>query len=421
MRPEARRRGKGQWKALAGARRRAGPFRQRGRGGPPDLGLAGRRRSSRGWCGLRKIAVLGSTGSIGKQALEVIERSPGLEVWSLLCGRNAELVLRQARKLSPKVVAVADPRFAPSDVLSGPDSMRACIEGADMVLNAIVGFAGIRASILCSKLDVPLALANKESLVTGGPLLGDFVRRGMIVPVDSEHSTIFRCLAGETKRPLGLLLTASGGAMRDTPLDELRLADAAQVLDHPTWSMGARITVDSASMVNKAFEVVEAGWLFGADLEIDVAIHRQSIVHSLVRLADGSWKALLGAPDMRVPIQYALQWPEGELYPVLEGDRPTGWEELTFERVDNHRYPAFETIVSAVVDDHSYAVAANAADEVAVEAFLQGRLRFGGVVRVIEETLRRHDPTGLVDLETIESIDSDSRAVAEEVVRVLCL
>lgn len=322
--------------------------------------------------------------------------------------------------MSPKVVAVADSRFAPPNVISGPDSLRACIEGADMVLNAIVGFAGLRASILCSELDVPLALANKESLVTGGPLLADFIRRGMIVPVDSEHSTIFRCLAGETRRPLGLLLTASGGAMRDTPLEELNLADAARVLNHPTWNMGPRITVDSASMANKAFEVVEAGWLFGADLEIDVAIHRQSIVHSLVRLADGSWKALLGAPDMRIPIQYALRWPEGELYPVLEGDRPTGWEELTFERIDNRRYPAFETIVSAVADGHSYAVAANAADEVAVEAFLEGGLRFGGVARVIEETLRRHDPTELDGLEAIESIDSDSRTVAEEVVRDLC-
>jgi 1-deoxy-D-xylulose-5-phosphate reductoisomerase len=366
------------------------------------------------------VAVLGSTGSIGRQALEIIESSPDLKAWSLLCKSNSDLLSKQVRKLSPHLAAVTDPRFARAGMISGPDAVRACIEGADLVLNAIVGFAGLRASLMCSQLDVPLALANKESLVTGGPLLSDFVRRRMIVPVDSEHSTIFRCLAGESGRPLGILLTASGGAMRDATLEELDSADAERVLNHPTWSMGARITVDSASMVNKAFEVIEARWLFGHDLDIDVVLHRQSIVHSMVRLADGSWKALMGSPDMRVPIQYALRWPDGELHPVLSRDWPTGWERLSFESIDGSRYPAFAAVVSAVEGGHSYAVVANAADEVAVQAFLQGKLGFGGIFRVIDASLQGHDPVDLDCLDTIESVDRRGRAAAREVVESLC-
>lgn len=367
----------------------------------------------------RRVAVLGSTGSIGTQALEIIDASEQLQLHSILCGSSMELLSRQSKTYSPNITAVVNPRSeCPSWMVSGPDALREAVEGADMVLNAIVGSAGLEASLLCRELDLTLALANKESLVVGGELLEDFVRGGMVIPVDSEHSTIFRCLLGEDRPVLGITLTASGGSARDLPLEELRETSASRILKHPTWDMGARITVDSATMVNKAFEVMEARWLFG-NLPVEVVVHPQSIVHSLIRLRDGSWKALLGEPDMKVPIQYALLHPDGELM-RLSHDGPPDWGTLEFRMVDSERYPAFHSVMEAGKVGGTMPAAANAADEVAVEAFLQGRINFGQISVVIEEVLNGHDKRSVSDFRCVMEADTVARAMAGRVVDGLC-
>ena len=360
-----------------------------------------------------KIAVLGCTGSIGRQALDVIRRSPGLSVWSLLCAESVDQMLTQARMCHPKVLGAVAAESPHKGVLRGNEALQACIEGADLVLNGIVGSAGLEASLACARLGLPLALANKESLVVGGHLLENHVREGLVIPVDSEHSTIFRCLQGESSPPLSLTLTASGGALRDMPPEEVPLATPERVLKHPNWNMGARITVDSATMVNKAFEVIEAGWLFGRDLAIDAVIHPQSIIHSMVRLADGAWKALMGVPDMRVPIQYALTYPDGEPA-ALEEDSPIDWGVLELRPLEESRYPAFGLVRDAARLGRSHPVAANAADEVAVEAFLQRRIPFGGIAGVIERVLARHTISEAADMRAILAIDREARALARE-------
>jgi 1-deoxy-D-xylulose-5-phosphate reductoisomerase len=361
---------------------------------------------------VRRIAVLGSTGSIGVQALEVIRDSADLELHSILCSSSVGMITEQARDFDPGRVCVVNPPAGSEcrGFITGPDSLEAAIDGADMVLNAIVGSQGLRASLLAAADDIPLALANKESLVVGGELLQDHISAGMVIPVDSEHSTVFRCLRGEDLTPGEILLTASGGSLRDVPLSELDSADPATVLAHPTWDMGARITVDSATMVNKAFEVIEAGWLFPG-IPVDVVIHPQSVVHSLVRLTDGAWKALLGTPDMKIPVQYALAWPAGTLERI-SGDSPLDWGELSFEPVERRRYPAFGTVLDAGESGGTSPAVANASDEVAVGAFLEGRISFGGIGRIIERVLSRHTPAGISCLDDVLEADRWARDVA---------
>jgi 1-deoxy-D-xylulose-5-phosphate reductoisomerase len=359
------------------------------------------------------VAVLGCTGSIGRQALEVIACSEGLSVRSLLCAGSVEEMLAQAADCGAEVLGATCAETAPAGVVCGDEALEACLDGADLVLNGIVGSAGLRASLACARLGLPLALANKESLVVGGHLLSGHVEAGMVVPVDSEHSTVFRCLEGERRPPRSITLTASGGALRDMPPERVPDASVEEVLAHPNWDMGARITVDSATMVNKAFEVIEAGWLFGRGVRVDAVVHPQSIVHSLVRLADGAWKALLGTPDMRVPIQYALQYPDGGLL-ALEDDVPGDWPRLEFRPMDGSRWPAFGLVVEASRAGESHCVAANAADEVAVRAFLEGRIPFGGIPRVMEAVLRRHTESRIPDMQAMEAADAEARRLARE-------
>jgi len=367
----------------------------------------------------RKVAVLGSTGSIGTQALEIVHSSPGLELHSILCGSNLNLLLAQKKKYEPSVAAIVSaPSDCPDTLITGNDSLLRAIEGADIVLNAIVGSAGLRASLISRELGILLALANKESLVAGGSLLADHIRSGKVIPVDSEHSTIFRCLHSEFRPVKGITLTASGGSARNIPIERLAAAGVDEILDHPTWNMGSRITVDSATMVNKAFEVIEAEWLFEG-LPIDVVLHPQSIVHSFVRLEDGSWKALLGRPDMKIPVQYALQYPDRTLA-VISDDNPEDWGVLEFKELDRNRYPAFEMVVKAGRDGKSWPAAANAADEVAVEAFLQRRISFGDISTVIEEVLSRHTATEVYDYESVMEVDMESRIEAERILDRLC-
>ncbi len=368
----------------------------------------------------RKVAVLGSTGSIGTQALEIIREREDLELYSILCGSDIGSLSAQMKAYRPVVAAVAEPGVpcTDSDVITGEAALKAAVEGADVVLNAIVGSAGLKASLLCREQGKVLALANKESLVVGGDLLKDYIRSGMVVPVDSEHSTIHRCLAGETGRILGITLTASGGSARDIPIRQLGKTPASRILEHPTWDMGARITVDSATMVNKAFEVIEARWLFGM-IPVDVVIHPQSIVHSLVRLADGSWKALLGNPDKRIPIQYALA-PSGAGLDTLMTDGPVDWEKLEFMPLDRERYPAFGLVAGAGEEGGTYPAAANAADEVAVSAFLSGRISFGDICRVIDGVLQEHAPSPVTDLEAVVNADIIAREAAGRMVEKIC-
>jgi len=368
---------------------------------------------------IRKVAVLGSTGSIGTQALEIIHANPELELHSLLCNRDIDLLLKQKEWYTPSVTAIASPHGeCPDGVITGQGILQKVIDGADTVLNAIVGSAGLHASLICRDRGITLALANKESLVIGGELLRDHINAGGIIPVDSEHSTIFRCLHRELRPVRSITLTASGGSARNIPVEKLQTASADEILNHPTWKMGARITVDSATMVNKAFEVIEAGWLFGG-LQIDVVLHPQSIVHSFVRLEDGSWKALLGKPDMKVPLQYALQYPDRELE-LISDDGPLDWGTLEFSELDRQRYPSFDMIVQAGQDGKTWPAAANAADEVAVAAFLARKINFGDIAVVIEEVLAGHEASEINDFEIVMEADRKSRIEAERIVRRLC-
>lgn len=369
---------------------------------------------------MRRVAILGSTGSIGIQALDVVRANPSfLSVHSLVCNRNLELLTAQSAEFPSAVCGVLDPPVPPPrGFLSGRDLLEEAVAGCDIILNAVTGFAGLEASLLAARYGIPLALANKESLVTGGCLLAGHLADGLLVPVDSEHSTIARCLAGETVRPLGITLTASGGALRDAPAGEIDGAGPERVLAHPTWSMGPRITVDSASLVNKAFEVIEARWLFPG-IPVDAVLHQQSIVHSLVRLADGSWKALLGVPDMRVPIQHALL-AGGDAPGRVSADEPVLWPALSFGRIDPLRYPAFPLVTGAGELGGSAPVTANAADETAVEAFLAGRIRFGGITSVILHALETLPVHPVSSFDDIINADEEARAVSRAFLEGSC-
>ncbi len=367
---------------------------------------------------MRRVAVLGSTGSIGRQALEVIEACAGsLSVHSLLCRSNAELLSAQAARFSPAATCMLSPqagRAAPSGTVTGDEAIEAAIEGCDIVLNAITGFAGLRASLVAAALGRPLALANKESLVTGGVLLREHLDAGLVIPVDSEHSTIARCLEGASRPPRRIILTASGGALRDLPPAAAAAASPAEVLSHPTWDMGPRITVDSATLVNKAFEVIEAGWLFPG-VETGVLIHPRSIVHSLVEMEDGSYRALLGVPDMRVPIQHALLGasdPRGFAVP----DDPVSWPALEFSALDHGRYPAFGTVIAAGTAGGTAPAAANAADEVAVAAFLAGEMPFGGIAEVVAAVMAAHGAAPVERFEDVVAADARAREEARRAI-----
>jgi len=366
---------------------------------------------------VKRVAVLGSTGSIGRQALEVIAANPGrLSVHSLLCSRSLDTLEAQHGAFPDSIACALSAESPPSWCTAGEDALEAALDGCDVVLNAITGFAGLRASLEAVRRGLPVALANKESLVTAGCLLRDHVAAGLVMPVDSEHSTIARCLCGA--RPREIVLTASGGALRDWPAAGIDGAGPDDVSAHPTWDMGPRITVDSATLVNKAFEVIEARWLFPG-VPVSAVLHPQSIVHSLVRLGDGSWRALLGSPDMRVPIQHALLGDCDEPG-LVAGDAPRDWPALTFAPLDLSRWPAFELVTGAGEEGGTMPAAANAADEVAVEAFLRGRLRFGDIHRVIADVLESTVRREVYSYGDVLEGDAAAREAAGRVVRGLC-
>jgi 1-deoxy-D-xylulose-5-phosphate reductoisomerase len=377
----------------------------------------------------RKICILGSTGSIGTQALQVIEEHADLfEAYVLTAGSNSRLLIEQARKFLPCAVVIADESKydevkealadQPIQVYAGDEALCQVVtmEPVDMVLTALVGFSGLKPTISAIKAGKPIALANKETLVVAGELITALCQEYNVpmLPVDSEHSAIFQSLMGEESPIEKIILTASGGPFRKFTLDEMRNVTAAQALKHPNWDMGAKITIDSASMMNKGFEVIEAKWLFDVDADrIQVVVHPQSIVHSAVQFQDGAVKAQLGAPDMRVPIQLAMS------YPVrLESSFPRiDWwdmQDLTFERPDMERFPCLAMAYEALRRGGNTACVVNAANEVVNLAFRQDRCGFLQMAEVIQETLARVPYIKTPSLEDYLETDYVARKVASE-------
>ena len=379
---------------------------------------------------VKRIAVLGSTGSIGTQTLDVCRRL-GYEIVALAAGSNAELLEKQAREFSPKLVAAADENAARrlSIALSGTGitvlgGERAVLEAAaaecDIVLNAVTGIAGLRPTIAAVEAGNDIALANKETLVAGGRRVMDYAaERGVkILPVDSEHSAIFQCLQakGDYARIKKLILTASGGPFFGKTEEELKKVRPQDALNHPTWNMGKKVTIDSASMANKGLEIIEAAHLFDVEQNnIDVVIHRESIVHSLVQFTDNSVLAQLGVPDMRTPIQYALTWPERESEAAAELDLANVGT-LHFYRQDEKTFPSTGLARYALDKGGTATAAFNAADEIAVAAFLDGKIKFTDIPKIIEKTIDKEFAKGN-SFEEVFYTDSEARKFASALVR----
>ena len=379
---------------------------------------------------VKRIAVLGSTGSIGTQTLDVCRRL-GYEIVALAAGSNAELLEKQAREFSPKLVAAADENAARrlSIALSGTGitvlgGERAVLEAAaaecDIVLNAVTGIAGLRPTIAAVEAGNDIALANKETLVAGGRRVMDYAaEHGVkILPVDSEHSAIFQCLQakGDYARIKKLILTASGGPFFGKTEEELKKVRPEDALRHPTWSMGKKVTIDSASMANKGLEIIEAAHLFDVEQNnIDVVIHRESIVHSLVQFTDNSVLAQLGVPDMRTPIQYALTWPERESEAAAELDLANVGT-LHFYRQDEKTFPSTGLARYALDKGGTATAAFNAADEIAVAAFLDGKIKFTDIPKIIEKTIEKECAKGN-SFEEVFYTDSEARKFASALVR----
>ena len=378
----------------------------------------------------RQIAVLGSTGSIGTQALQVIEEhSDKYEVYALTANNNVDLLIAQARKFVPDVVVVAnEAHYAtlrdaladlPIKVYAGADALAdvATAEPIDMVLASMVGYAGLRPTMNAIRAGKAIALANKETLVVAGELVTQLAveNRVPILPVDSEHSAIFQCLAGEMNNPIEkLLLTASGGPFRTWSMEQLQHATREQALKHPNWDMGAKITIDSASMMNKGFEVIEAKWLFDVTpSQIEVVVHPQSVVHSMVQFADGSVKAQLGTPDMRLPIQYAFSYPQRLPLSTERLDFST-LSSLTFEQPDPARFRNLALSFEALERGGNMPCILNAANEVCVAAFLKERVGFLQMSDVIERTMQKVDFIATPTYEDYVATDAIARRVAEE-------
>jgi len=379
---------------------------------------------------MKKIAVLGSTGSIGTQTLDVVSRSPDqYEVVGLAAGTNVELLLEQALRFKPKWVSAANEELAgrirsrlPADVrvVHGEEGlMRIAGEsGADYVACALVGSLGLKSTLAAIEAGADIGLANKETLVTAGHLvMKRAAEKGVsILPVDSEHSAIFQCLNGENPQAIKrLMLTASGGSFRDLGREQLKDVTVEDALKHPNWSMGAKVTIDSATMANKGLEVIEAHWLFGLPYDrIDVVLHPESIVHSMVEFVDTSVMAQLGNPDMRVPIQYALTYPERAPSPASPLDLLKQGT-LHFREMSFERYPCLRLAYEAGRAGGTATTAFNAANEVAVARFLKGEIPFLAIEETIETTLAKHEAVASPSLETILEADAWARREAAAV------
>ena len=370
---------------------------------------------------MTRVAILGSTGSIGRQALDVIRAHPdrfevvGVSAWS-----NTGLLAQQILEFHPGYVASGKPeelRRLLGEVTPPLSSLEevACAPEVDVILSGVVGKEGLQPAIQALRQGKTVALANKEAMIMAGRLLKTAARDGggSLRPVDSEHSAIWQCLAGEDPASIRrLVLTASGGALRDLSLDELGGITPERALAHPTWSMGRKITIDSATLFNKGLEVIEARWLFDIPFDrIDVLMHRESIIHSLVEMVDGSFKAQLSWPDMRQPIQYALSYPERLDLDIKPVDF-AAMRQLNFGELDMQRYPCLQTALEAGRQGSTYPAAVAAADEEAVNAFLAERIGFLDISRIIEAALNQHRPGDEADLDSVLEADAWGRRFA---------
>ena len=379
---------------------------------------------------MKRIAILGSTGSIGTQALDVIAEHPDLfEAYVLTANNSTDKLIAQARKFHPEIVVIANEQHYPTvkealadlpiKVYTGADALCEVVtdENVDIVLAAMVGFAGLRPTISAIKAHKAIALANKETLVVAGELIVRLARENQvpILPVDSEHSAIFQCL--EPRNPIEkILLTCSGGPFRHFTAEQLQTVTKAQALAHPTWSMGAKITIDSATLMNKGFEVIEAKWLFGVRPEqIEVVVHPQSVIHSMVQFTDGAVKAQLGMPDMRLPIQYAFSFPD-RLHSSFERLDFFKLADLTFERPDIQRFPCLQLAFDALHKGGNMPCIVNAANEIVNRAFIEDKISFGHISDIIAQTMDHVAFSTDSELETYLDTDREARAYAASMI-----
>lgn len=378
----------------------------------------------------KQIAILGSTGSIGTQALQVIEEHPDLyEAYALTANNQVELLAEQARKFMPAAVVIANEAKylqlkemladLPIQVYAGSDALCEIIEAKpiDVVLASMVGYAGLRPTMNAIKAGKAIALANKETLVVAGELINALAQQyhTPILPVDSEHSAIFQCLEPNNELEK-VILTASGGPFRKFSMEELQYVTKEQALKHPNWDMGAKITIDSATMMNKGFEVIEAKWLFGVRPDqIEVVVHPQSVIHSMVQYEDGAVKAQLGMPDMRLPIQYAFSYPQ-RIKASFDRLDFTKMTELTFEQPDTNRFRCLALAYEALNRGGNMACIVNAANEVVVSAFLHDRIPFLRMSEVIEKAMEKVTFIQTPTYEDYVATDADARRVAENLI-----
>lgn len=381
---------------------------------------------------MKRIAILGSTGSIGTQALDVIKQHPDqFQAHTLTAGSNAELLIKQAREFKPDTVVIAnEDKYAtvsqalsdlPIKVYAGPDALCQVVESTqiDMVLTAMVGFAGLRPTIAAIKTGKAIALANKETLVVAGQIISTLctTHKVPILPVDSEHSAIFQCLNGEACNPIKrILLTASGGPFRSSTLAQLATVTAKQALQHPNWKMGAKITIDSATMLNKGFEMIEAHWLYNVKPhDIQIVIHPESIIHSAIEFNDGAVIAQLGTPDMRLPIQYAFSFP----YRLpLQGKRLNLFEigTLHFEQPDAQRFPCLQLAYDAIERKGNMPCILNAAGEITNAAFRNERISFLQIPQIIAQAMEQVDFIPQPTLDDLFQTDATTRQITESII-----
>lgn len=372
---------------------------------------------------MKKIALIGSTGSIGRQVLEIVDKFPEkFKITAIAAKRDYKGIEAQMWRYKPDIAVLSDAEYA-NKITSVPKEtslyygenalMHAAVCDADLVFVAVMGFAGFSAVVAAIQNKTDVAIANKEALVAGGEVVTALAeKQGVsLIPVDSEHSAIWQALGLDRKKPFEkLIITASGGAFRDFPLENLDKVTAKEALNHPNWQMGAKITVDCATMVNKAFEVAEAKWLFNCDVsKIDVLLHRQSIIHSMVEFQDGSVISQMAAPSMKIPIALALNYPE-RLNLGLDRLDLCG-KSLTFEKIDDKRYPCFSLVKQAIIKGKNYPCAISAANEIAVNAFLQGKIKFTDIYGFLADAL---DSTTekTVDYQTVVETDRMARSRA---------
>ena len=382
---------------------------------------------------MKQIAILGSTGSIGTQTLDVVRQHPSeFSVYALSAHRNVTLLIQQAIEFNPAVVCIADETFyhplrdalsdLPIKVMAGEKAIAEMVTmpAIDVVVAAMVGYAGLRPTMAAIKAKKTIALANKETLVVAGEIICRLAHRHKvsILPVDSEHSAIFQSLVGEKHESIEkLLLTASGGPFRTFSYEQMQHVTAAQALQHPNWEMGAKITIDSASMMNKGFEVIEARWLFDIPVEkIQVLVHPQSIIHSAVQFVDGSVKAQLGTPDMRIPIQYALTYPQRWLSEVPRLDLFAN-NQLTFEEPDLQRFPNLALAYEAMNKGGNMPCILNAANEVVNLAFREGKFGFLQMSNIISQTMQKATFITEPNYEDYVQTDKEARIIAKELLK----